>query len=128
MDSLITFFQNHPDYPFFAIFLFAISGIVSQQILFNRIKEHHPEKWVELGQPSMWNMSQRNNWRYTKLLFKGDPVLAGDMRINGLIDLNRALSIITILAVIAFFGYHVMIGINSIPVSVNENGSILQSD
>jgi hypothetical protein len=47
------------------------------------------------------------------------------MRVNGLIDLNRILAIITILSVIGLFGVNVLAGMSMISPKHVGNGAIL---
>jgi len=40
--------------------------------VFSRLRTRHPEKYEQLGSPSLiWNNSMRNQWLFTKFMFSG---------------------------------------------------------
>lgn len=79
--------------------------------IFNLLKKNYPDKYKELGEPSLWwNNSPRNGVRVLRFLFSKDPIFSTDEELLkskrfALFLLYAAMTIFVVLIILFFLFY-----------------------
>jgi len=83
-----------------ALFAAAVVGVLLSTLVLHRIKMDFPRVYSDIGSPSLFNSSIKNNWLFLKFLWKGDYRKLGNPSLTKLCIL---LQVYTVLYTILFF-------------------------
>ena len=84
--------------------------------LFKRLKSKHPEKYIEMSEPSLfWNNSMKTNWYTLKFLFGREHKELND---NFLTSLSDSMLVFSVIYLLLFFGI-ILNGFFDAPFDVN---------
>lgn len=86
---------------FITIFVNNVVYLASIKLVLNFLQSHYPDKWKELGEPSLWwNNSPRNSFRLIGFLFK-NPDNIQDSKFTLLRKLTLSLFIFSMVGFVA---------------------------